>query len=501
MYPKLHIFEYMKKVGIWIRVSTDMQAQSDSPKHHEERARAYALSKGWEIVTVYHLEAVSGKDVMHHSEAVRMLGDIQHGRITGIIFSKIARLARNTMQLLEIAKIFESYEADLISLAESIDTSSPAGRFFFTLISAMAQWEREEIGARVKASVKVRAKLGKPLGGVAPYGYAWEGKDFVLNEEEASVRKYMYELYKKHKKKKSVCRILKKEGYRTRKGNDFLPLTLTRLLRDPVTKGLRRVNYTQKGTDSTPRGLKPSDEWIFQEAPAIVSEELWQEVNDILDSQMHKKNYPRNSRTNIFTGFAYCACGGVMHVRTVSPRYVCQKCKRKIRPEDLEHIFYTSLSDYIHNEKSIQNINNQHEDKIVLEKKLLQTLISNKEKLQRRIEQLFKLNQEGQLLTENFKEHYDPVHAEYQNVSTSVEDKEREIVILCEHLESSEGMVQDAQVLYADWKQLSNPEKRSLVEAITERITISDTDINIQLRRLMPPHKAVENGVQTPEMA
>ena len=148
-----------------------------------------------------------------------------------------------------------------------------------------------------------------------------------------------------------------------------------------------------------------------------------------------------------------------MYVRTASPRYVCQGCKRKIRPDDLEHIFYTSLSDYIHNEKAVQEINTQHEDKLELEKKLLQTLITNKEKLQRRIDQLFELNQAGQLLTENFKEHYDPVHEEYQKACKSVEEKEREIIILCEHIQSSEGMVKDAKALYADWKQLSNPRK------------------------------------------
>ena len=198
-----------KPVGIWIRVSTEDQAKSESPEHHETRARAYATSRGWEVTEVYNLAGQSGKAVMQNPEARRMMKDIASGHITGLVFSKLARLSRNRRELEEFSEFFKKHDADLISLSEAIDTSNAGGRMFFHLLGVFAQWEREEITERVNASVLTRAKMGKSINGTSPFGYEWKDRKLVIRPAEAAIRRKAYELFLKYRRKGQVAKELR----------------------------------------------------------------------------------------------------------------------------------------------------------------------------------------------------------------------------------------------------------------------------------------------------
>lgn len=474
--------ESAKVVGIWIRVSTEDQAQGESPQHHERRARLYAEAKGWTVCEVYDLSGVSGKSVMGHSEAQRMLRDLKEKHITGLIFSKLARLARNTKELLDFAEIFRREDADLISLQESIDTSSPAGRLFYTMIAAMAQWEREEIGERVAASVPIRAKLGKRVGGASPFGYQWKDGKLAPDAQEAPVRKLIYELFHEHRRKKTVARLLNEQGHRTRNGSKFTDTTITRLLRDPTAKGLNRANFTKK-TESGGWEYKPESQWVYREVEAIVSEDLWERCNAILDEQL-KGRKPSRKTAHLFSGLTFCQCGQKMYVKSNSPKYVCPKCHNKIPIEDLDGIFHDQLKGFFFSDEEIKEHLTKANASIAEKEELIGVLEREQAKVQGEMDRVYDLYMNGQLSRESFGERYRPLEDRRDQINSKVPELQAQIDIMKISYLSSEEIVSEARDLYSRWSSLPFEEKRSIVETITERVEVEKESVSIHLHYL-----------------
>lgn len=475
-----------KRVGIWIRVSTEDQVAGESPEHHERRARLYAEAKGWAVVEVYRLDAISGKTVKDQPETKRMVGDIQDGHITGLIFSKLARLARNTKELLEFAEIFREHDADLISLAESIDTSTPAGRLFYTMIAAMAQWEREEIAERVAASVPIRAKMGKRLGGVAPFGYQWKDGKFIPDPDEVPVRRLIYELFREHRRKKAVARILNDRGLRTRSGKPFSGTTVLRHIRDPVAKGIRRANYTFSRDKTKAWKNKPESEWVLHEVEPIVSVELWDECNAILDLQATKRAVPTKRPVHLFAGLTYCVCGARMKVPSNTPKYVCPACRNKIPIIDLEAVFQEQLKQFFFSTDELERHLALADAELVEKERLVGVLKREREKLSLEVDRLYDLYQSGEIDKAGFGGKYRPVAERLKQLDEEIPRAQAEADVLRIGQLSRAEVIEGARDLYSRWPSLDENDKRRIVEMITERIVVGKGEVEIDLSYAPP---------------
>ena len=473
-----------KRVGIWIRVSTEEQADGDSPDHHRTRAEMYAKSRGWKVMEVYDLAGVSGKSVSGHPEAQRMMADIRRGHIQALVFSKLARLTRNARELMEFSDFFQAHQADLVSLGESIDTSSPAGRLFFNLVGCMAQWEREEITDRIKSSVLVRAKMGKPLSGKAPYGYMWKDKKLVVHPEEAPIRRLIYELFDDCKRIKAVARMLNQRGYRTRNNKKWSDTAVRFQLKDPTPKGIHRRNYS---TNLGGRKLvnKPESEHIFNEVEAIVSAELWERCNAHLDARyMKRERRPAKLPAHIFSGFVTCHCGGKMYVPMRTPKYTCQKCRNSIGCQDLDDIFMEELKGYLVKAENVQAYLKKAGAALTEKLALHAQRQKEAEKLTQDTEHMLRLYLDGNISGEDFKKFNQPLSDQRAQLDEELLRLQGELDVLKIDNLSSEQIACEAQDLHARWPEMNLEEKRRITELMVRSIVVGDGEIDFHLVQL-----------------
>jgi site-specific DNA recombinase len=472
-----------KPVGIWIRVSTEDQAKGESPEHHEERARSYAKSRGWTVKEVYDLAGQSGKAVMQHPEAKRMMKDIERGHITGLVFSKLARLSRNRRELEDFSDFFNRHHADLISLSEAIDTSAAGGRMFFHLLGVFAQWEREEITERVNASVLTRAKLGKSINGSAPYGYQWKDRNLMLQPEEAAIRRKAYELFVEHRRKGVVARELNAAGYRTRNGNIWRDTSIARLVDESSAKGVYVFN-TVRQTGNWRSELKPENEWGKVLCDPIISEELWNQANQIVEEQLKSWKKPGKAPVHLFSGLATCSCGKRMYVHANSPKYFCRQCCNKIPIVDLEDIVRQELKVFFGQPQRIAEHLRNADQNLAEKSALLQTHEREIQKVREEMARTHKLYLQDQITAQGFGEFYKPAEARLNQLLAELPKLQAEVDFLKVNKLSADDVLHEANSLYERWPSLPTEDKRKIVEALVEKIVIGEGEIDITFSHL-----------------
>jgi len=147
------------RVALYARVSTCEQS-TDSQLLDLKR---YTRERGWHIFKEFVDNGISGtKD--SRPALNELMNDAKKRRFDTVLVWRFDRFARSTKHLILALEEFRNLGIDFVSYQENIDTSSPLGSAIFTIISAVAQLERDIIAERVKAGLRRAKENGKKLG-------------------------------------------------------------------------------------------------------------------------------------------------------------------------------------------------------------------------------------------------------------------------------------------------------------------------------------------------
>lgn len=185
------------KCYIYTRVSTSMQVDGYSLDAQKDKLRKYAEFQNMLVAGEYCDEGKSGKNIEGRPEFLRMLRDIESGKdgVSFVLVFKLSRFGRNAADVLTSLQRMQDFGVNLICVEDGIDSSKDSGKLMISVLSAVAEIERENILVQTMEGRRQKAREGKWNGGFAPYGYKLVDGQLQIAEEEAEVIRIIYDKY------------------------------------------------------------------------------------------------------------------------------------------------------------------------------------------------------------------------------------------------------------------------------------------------------------------
>lgn len=222
-----------KRIAVgYIRVSTTKQAaEGVSLDAQRARIEAAAAAAGLELVAVFADEGLSGKRADNRPELQAALNAVTAAGGVLLVYS-LSRMSRSVADTLAIASQLEKSGADLVSLSESIDTSSAAGRMMFRMLATLAEFERELIGERTAGAMAHKKAAGERVGGI-PFGkqLAADGIRLEDNAAEQAIIAMVRELKAAGESTRRIADRLNTDGVATRTGGRWQQTQIVRILK------------------------------------------------------------------------------------------------------------------------------------------------------------------------------------------------------------------------------------------------------------------------------
>lgn len=352
------------KCYIYTRVSTSMQVDGYSLEAQREKLRKYAEYEGMAIVGEYSDEGFSGKNIQGRHEFQRMLADIEACKdgISFVLVFKLSRFGRNAADVLNSLQIMQDFGVNLICVEDGIDSSKDSGKLMISVLSAVAEIERENIRTQTMAGREQKAREGKWNGGFAPYGYRLENGQLLIADDEVEVIRIIFDRYiHTNDGISGVAKYLNSHGFTKKlRQNGSIPgfsaNFVKKVLDNPVYMGKiaygRRKTEKKLGTRNEMHIVEQSDFPVYDGLhEAIVTEEDWNLAQEKRKANAYRREKIHDpEHAHILSGILKCPCCGKgmygniskAHSKDNKTRYYYY-CKNTVTPTGHECTFRTNI--------------------------------------------------------------------------------------------------------------------------------------------------------------
>ncbi len=234
--PKRQVAKKVPQLFGYCRVSTDDQYRNGiSLDVQRDRLEAYAQAHGFTLAGVEEDPGISGSVPLSRRPGFgRVLAALDSGEASGVLILKLDRLSRNTRHVLDLVDRSRREKWRLVSVSESLDTGTAAGRLVVTVLAALAEMERDQVSERTRLALDKIARDGRARSRLLPFGYrttanpdettvtAGDRSMLIPHKEEQKVLKRMLALRNGGQGPRKIARSLNDAGIRNpRTGKDW----------------------------------------------------------------------------------------------------------------------------------------------------------------------------------------------------------------------------------------------------------------------------------------
>ncbi len=321
------IYEIPMRVTFYARVSSEKDEQLNSLDNQiTYYTDLIKKNPHWDYIPGYIDEGISGISTQKRENFNQMIDDSRSDMFDFVITKEISRFARNTLDSIQFTRELLKNGVGVFFQNDNINTLDEDSELRLSIMSSIAQDELRKLSSRIKFGHQQAIKNHVVLGNSRIFGYDKKDKKLVINEEEAKMVRELFELYATDQySMKQIEDIFWNRGYRNRNGNKIAHSTMANTISNPKYKGYyvgNKVKIVDMFTKK--QHFLPPEEWVmFKDetgdiVPAIVTEELWEAANVVLERRSKDVKNRQNicNHANLLTGKLFCThCGKAYYRR------------------------------------------------------------------------------------------------------------------------------------------------------------------------------------------